>query len=49
MLVVYREAIERLSPYAEILLQLQRKDISLISGLDTFLKNETSLSLQERL
>ena len=33
----------------KVLLQLRRKDISLIGGLDPFLKDKTSLSLPERL
>ena len=51
-LVVYREAMERLSSYAENLTAASKKrykeKISLIDGLDPFLKDETSLSLPER-
>ena len=39
-LLVYREAMERLSLYAENLTQLQRKE----KILDPFLEHETSLS-----
>ena len=52
-LVVYRETMERLSSYAKSLTAASKeryKDkISLIGGLDIFLKDETSLSLPERL
>ena len=52
-LVVYREAMERLSSYAENLTaaskERYKEKISLIDGLDPFLKDETSLSLPERL
>ena len=52
-LVVYREAMERLSGYAENLTaaskEKYKEKISLIGGLDPFLKDETSLSLPERL
>ena len=51
-LVVYGEAIERLSSYAENLTaaskERYKEKISLIDGLDLFLKDETSLSLPER-
>ena len=52
-LVVYREAMERLSSYAKSLTaaskERYKEKISLIGGLDLFLKDETSLSLPERL
>ena len=52
-LVVYREAMERLSGYAENFTasskERYKEKISLIGGLDHFLKDETSLSLPERL
>ena len=52
-LVVYREAMERLSSYAEYLTaaskERYKEKISLIGGSDPFLKDETSLSLPERL
>ena len=51
--VVYREAMESLSSYAENLTaaskERYKEKISLIGGLDPFLKDETSLSLPERL
>ena len=51
-LVVYREAMERLSSYAKSLTaalkERYKEKISLIGGLDPFLKDETSLSLPER-
>ena len=51
-LVVYREAMER-PGYAENLTVVSKErykeKISLIGGLDPFLKDETSLSLPERL
>ena len=52
-LVVYREAMERLSSYAKSLTaaskERYKEKISLIGGLDLFLKDETALSLPERL
>ena len=51
-LVVYREAMKRLSSYAKSLTaaskERYKEKISLIGGLDLFLKDETSLSLPER-
>ena len=50
---VYREAMERLSIYAENLTaapkERYKEKIGLIGGLDPFLKDETSLSLPEHL
>ena len=40
---------ERLSSYAKSLTAASKEKISLIGGLDLFLKDETSLSLPERL
>ena len=52
-LVVYREAMERLSSYAKSLTaaskERYKEKISLIGGLDLFLKDETPLSLPDRL
>ena len=51
-LVVYREAMERLFSYAKSLTaaskERYKEKISLIGGLDPFLKDETSLSLHAR-
>ena len=48
-----REAMEKLSPYAEKLTaatnERYKEKISLMGGLDPFLKHEASLSLQKRL
>ena len=48
LLVVYREAMERLS-LLKIFCSCKGKKISMIGGLGPFLKNETSSSLPERL
>ena len=48
-LVVYREAMERLSSYAENLTAASKERYKeKISLIDPFLKDETSLSLPER-